>query len=168
MKAFQFRLASVVRIREMQLRTEESKLEQLFSQKTRIESDLENLQKSLAQSWSISKTRPTLLSSDLSAMNALEEQSKRDGARFRARLAAQEELISKQQAVVVEIRRNLRLLEKLKLKRQSEWQIEVDRELAALVNDTVNARWSRSQREASASSAPRQNATPLQTLPSDW
>jgi hypothetical protein len=143
MKTFQFRLASVVRIREMQLRVEEAKLEQLFSQKARIEAELENLQQSLAQSWNVSKTRPTLLRSDLSAMNALVEQSKRDGARFRTRLAAQEELISKQHSVVVEIRRNLRLLEKLKLKRQSEWQVEADRELAALVDDTINARWSR-------------------------
>ncbi len=143
MKAFQFRLASVFRIREMQLRTEESKLEQLFSQKARIESDLDNLRHSLSQSWNASKTLPTLLSSDLSALKALEDHAKREGARLRTRLAAQEELISKQHSVVVEIRRNLRLLEKLKLKRQSEWQVEADRELAAFIDDAINARWSR-------------------------
>src|SRR5437764_485866 len=83
MKAFQFRLASVVRIREMQLRREESTLEQLFAEKTRIQTDLENLQQSVSESWNASKTRSTLLSPDLSAISALAEHSRREGARFR-------------------------------------------------------------------------------------
>jgi non-ribosomal peptide synthetase component F len=140
MKAFQFRLGSLVRIREMQLRREESTLEQLFAQKARIQSDLESLQQLLTESWNASKNRRTLLSSDLSAMSAVEEQFRREEPRSRIRLIAQEELISKQQSVVVEIRRNLRLLEKLELKRRQEWQIEADRELAALVDDMTNAR----------------------------
>ncbi|HEX4771605.1 MAG TPA: hypothetical protein VH351_12280 [Bryobacteraceae bacterium] len=140
MNAFQFRLASVVRIREMQLRREESALEQLFAEKIRMETDLEHLQQSVSESWNTSKSRSTLLSSEVSAMSALEEHSRRERARFRTRLTAQEDLILKQRSVVVEIRRNLRLLEKLELKRRQEWQLDADRELAALLDDTTNAR----------------------------
>jgi flagellar export protein FliJ len=143
MKAFQFRLASVVRIREMQLRTEESKLEQLLAARASIQSAIDNLQQSVVVSWNTSKTFPALQSSDLSGLKALDDHARREGVRLRTRLTAQEELVAKQQSVVIEIRRNLRLLEKLKLKRQTEWQQEADRELAALVDDATNSRWVR-------------------------
>jgi hypothetical protein len=145
LKSFQFRLASVVRIRELQRRTEESKLEALLAQRARIESEMDEQQKSLDRSWISTKSQPTLFSADLAAMQSVEQQVKKDRAAFRNRLVAQDELILKQRAAVVEVRRKLRLLEKLRVKRHDEWEVEADRELAALVDDTTGARWMRRQ-----------------------
>jgi flagellar export protein FliJ len=145
LKSFQFRLASVQRIRGLQLQTEESKMEQLLAQRARIESDIANLQKLLDQSWASNKSQPTLLSSELIALQRFEERVKKDCAAFNASLVTQDQLIGKQREVVVKIRRDLKLLEKLRQKRHEEWQMETDRELSALVSDITSAQWIRRQ-----------------------
>lgn len=166
MKPFQFRLASVVRIREMQLRAEEFKLAELTVQRSRLESSLTELQRSLDQSWSTQKARPAFSSSELIALQALEDHHKRQAVMIRQQLAAQEELICKQRAVLIEIRRNLRLFEKLKEERLTEWQADADREMGGLVDDLANARSMRLGQVAGEKNGPgdAQNVTPLQRL----
>jgi flagellar export protein FliJ len=145
LKSFQFRLASVVRIRGLQLQSEELKMEKLLATRARIETDIANLQKSLDRSWESNKSQRTLIGSELAALQWFEAGIKKDRVAFNASLLVQDQLIQQQRVVVIKIRRDLKLLDKLREKRHAEWQMESDRELSSLISDISGAQWSRRQ-----------------------
>jgi hypothetical protein len=134
-----------VRIRGLQLQSEELKMEKLFAGRARIETDIANLQKSLDRSWASNKSQRTLIGSELAALQWFEAGIKKDRVAFNASLVAQDQLIEQQRVVVIKIRRDLKLLEKLREKRHGEWQMESDRELNSLISDISGAQWGRRQ-----------------------
>ncbi len=143
MKSFSFSLARVLHIRETQLKTEEGKLEVLLSGRKRIENEIEKLRESARQARQTLSGQPSLTSVELMALQSFEKYSEREETACRARISSHTLLIEKQMTVVVESRRNVRLLEKLRDRQFAAWRTEEGKELAALAEDFSAAQWAR-------------------------
>ena len=143
MKAFHFRLARVLHLREGQLKTEESKLEQLIAQRARMEAARDALEASLQRERVSVKSQQFVHAADLAALQLYEVRVQRERKQWAARLAAHNESVEKQKARVIEARGRVRLLEKLREKRQGEWRVENDRALEELAADFSTAQWLR-------------------------
>lgn len=143
MKAFYFRLQRVLQLRETEVKTEEAKLEYLYSERTRMESERDALNNSVDRMSSAVRGQQFLRPSDLVALDQYKEHVKRELVRFAQKLAAHETEIEKQRARVTAARARVKLLEKLREKRHNEWGTERDRELEELAADFSTAQWLR-------------------------
>jgi flagellar export protein FliJ len=143
MKVFQFRLKRVLELREMQLKREEAKLEQLWARRRQMEADMEALEKSFDQARSETRKQAMLRSSDLIALELYHARVVRERKQWEAKIAAHDGAVEQQKAAVLEARSRVRLLEKLREKRQAEWRIGQDKELEELAADFAAAQWVR-------------------------
>lgn len=142
MQRFQFRLASALGWRTLQLEVEENKLEALFAERRRTEEDLTRLSDER-------RDADRLLSSDtvegqaLAALDSHRYGLERAAGRVRAAAADCERRITAQRARVLEAERRVRLIERLKELRLAEWHSANNRELESLASETFLAKWAR-------------------------
>jgi flagellar FliJ protein len=149
-KAFRFRLERVLDLRENQLKAEESKLEQLWARRKELENEIHSMDMSIEQARSSTTSRQFVQPSDLIALELFARRTDREREQAQARLRAHDEIVEKQKQAVVEARGRVRLLERLREKRQTEWQTAADKELEELAADFAGAQWLRlQQREES-------------------
>jgi flagellar export protein FliJ len=147
MTAFKFRLQRVLHLKESQLKTEEFKLEALLRQRVQMQAAIEAAERQV-QNERLSIESATY---STSAQWLVFEQFKRRAEMERQNalraLAAHDEAIEKQRGAIVEARRGVLLLEKLREKRRADWQVQADKELEELAADFSAAQWLRSERE---------------------
>lgn len=143
MTKFQFRLAAVLRLREIELRTEREKLNQLLSERTRLERSLASVAEERAEAHAFVHARPDAGSTELRALSAFLLGSDARAAALRGSIERLEPVIAGQRARVIVADRNERLLLKLKEKRLAEWRIEQDRELETLAQESWLATYRR-------------------------
>ncbi len=60
----------------------------------------------------------------------------------------QQQAVENQRLVVVQARSKVRLLERLRENRKAEWQLEQDRELELLAQESFGARWVRNMQRS--------------------
>lgn len=130
-------------MRESEARAEESKLEQMYAVRARMEAERDALVAGLARVATHIKAQPALHASELIALDAYKLLVQREATQWAAKLREQDTAIEKQRARVVEARSRVRLMEKLREKRRAEWQAGVDRELEELAADFSAAQWLR-------------------------
>ena len=145
MKAFQFRLQRVLQLRETEVKREEARLEQLYTERRRLESERDALAASVERMSAAVRGQQFLHPSDLVALDHYKEHVKKELVRFAEKLAAQEAEIEKQRARVIAARARVKLLEKLREKRHEEWEIGRERELEELAADFSAAQWLREE-----------------------
>lgn len=145
MQGFQFRLARVLRFRESQAKSEEAKLEALRQIGRRYEIELAALSEKLNESHRTAKAPASIDSFTLAALDGFERRVKREREEWQRKIRAQTEEIKKQEAVVVEARRKVELLNKLREGQRSQWEEAEARELDATVADFSAAEWNRRQ-----------------------
>jgi flagellar export protein FliJ len=143
MKAFRFRLARVLELRESEVRAEESKLEQMCAMRARMEAERDALIVGFQRTATEVKSRPALHASELMALDAYKVRVEREKTQWATKLREQDTAIEKQRARVVEARSRVRLIEKLRERRKAEWQAGVDREMEELAADFSAAQWLR-------------------------
>ncbi|MBV9267788.1 MAG: hypothetical protein JO061_16585 [Acidobacteriaceae bacterium] len=143
MKAFRFNLARVLDLRESEAKAEESKLEQMYAMRARMEAERDALINGFERMAVAIKSQQALQPSELMALDRYKARVEREKTELAARLRAHEEAIGKQRARVVEARARVRLLEKLREKRKAEWQVGADREMEELAADFSAAQWLR-------------------------
>ena len=148
MHKFEFRLERVLRMREATARAAESVLERERARRFELESELEALKLSAAKAGREVKAQQWVRMFPLTEVEHYTNRVDRETKELLARIAKQIEVIRRQEAVVVEARRNVRLLEKLRDQRWKEWQAEADRESQKLTADYLAALWVRERREA--------------------
>jgi flagellar export protein FliJ len=146
MKAFHFRLQRVLELRETLLKTEESRLEQLWARRAEMQRQLEALDATLQQARSLVRDRQLVASADLVALELFNKRVDRERKEGLARLSAHDGAIERQRQAVVEARRNVRLLEQLREKRKVSWVAESNQELEALAAEFSTAQWLRAGR----------------------
>ncbi len=143
MRRFQFRLESVLHWRLLQLELEEAKLQRLFEERHGLDRTLE----ALAAGKTIAER--AVLGADGAPGQALAALDEHRGwlARERQRIAARrtdcEARIAAQRQRTIEAERGVRLLERMKHRRLSEWQAEAAREEEALASESYLARFHR-------------------------
>jgi hypothetical protein len=129
MKRFEFRLERVVAWREEQLDVEECRLHQFQAELRNLEARRAALESEEATSAGALVRAAALTAEDLHR----EDQFRRYAARQRELIAAQktatERKINEQRARVLEARKNLELLKRLRAKRLATWTADFAREL---------------------------------------
>ncbi len=141
MKSFHFRLEKVLEWRRTQLELEENNFRKQVAALAELDRQAAEIEAAGKRSESIVRAWNPVAGSELEALDRfrlhvknreLEMQVPREEAR--RRLAAQ-------QQVMLEARRRLRLLEKLKERRLAEWRAECNKELEEMASESFLARW---------------------------
>ena len=136
MTKFQFRLAAALRLREVELRMERDKLNQLLADRARLERSLASVAEERAEAHAFVRRREGAESGDLRALSAFLLGSNARAAALRGSIDRLEGTIAGQRARVLRADRNERLLVKLKEKKLAEWRIEAERELERLAQES--------------------------------
>ena len=143
MKAFKFRLERALQLRERELATEEAALEELLNRRGQMLAEMKALDVSLQQARTSIQQQQFVHPAELVSLERYNGRVDRERKEWVIKLAAHDGIIEKQKVTVVEARGRVRLLEKLREKRQVEWRAEGDRELEELAADFSAAQWLR-------------------------
>ena len=148
MRKFDFRPARLLRMREATVRAEQSILDAARARRAELEAELEALKDSAANAGRAAKAETWVRPAELANIDSYTARINREIKEWTARVAAQNEAVRKQELVLVEARRNVRLLEILRDQRRAEWQAEADREAERFTEDFIAAQSARARREA--------------------
>lgn len=141
MKKFAFSLERVREWREKQLALQEAALQAKFAERarvelrrTRLESEVESTRRLIAHS-------PAVAAPDLQALDSFLRYAVAERGRIRTALTECERRIAEQRARVMEARRRLELLNKLREKKWTAWNTELAKEIEAQVSEAYLAQW---------------------------
>lgn len=148
MTAFKFRLERVLHLKNSQLRTEEFKLETLMHRRTQMQAEMEAAEQTLLRERQSIESSAYLNSAQLLGFESFKRGAEKERQESLRKLAAHDQIVEKQRALIVEKRRGILLLEKLREKRLAEWQIEADKEMESLADDFSASQWLRADRES--------------------
>ena len=145
MKSFQFSLERVLGWRQTQQTMAEAALARLMgehrnTQQARI--DLQN--RRVTAQLTIAKA-PTTPGTEIERLDDLRTWSEREDRRLATRLVELQKAIAGQKRVVAEAARNVKMLERLRTRRHSEWKAELDHELETLTGEWAVTQWRRQQ-----------------------
>lgn len=143
MQNFAFRPARLLRLRETTLKSEQARLAQEQAQAAALRAELEQLQESADRAGNAAKSQQWVNPADLAHMHHFHEGVRKQTVLLNKRIANQDEAVRKQQAAVMDANRAVKLLEKLREKKFSEWKQEAAREEDRLIDDFVSAKWNR-------------------------
>lgn len=145
MKRFVFPLERVLEWRRIRAEMEQSRLERLLGEQRRLEEAAAELAAALEEArGALSRQAAAGVAIDAAALAALEEFAA--GARiqqemFRRRQAELAGRIQAQRARLAAAQRDLRLMEKLRERARSAWELDYARELEKLASELYLARW---------------------------
>jgi flagellar export protein FliJ len=143
MKRFDFKLEQVRGWTDTRRRVEESKLETLFAALRTLDEDFARTSAQCVEYGREVYRMEQIDSASLVTLNEFRQFVTRERSRVervRRDLASQ---IEAQQKVLVEIKRKLALFDRLKGAQRAVWQAEADRELQAIADESVAARFIR-------------------------
>jgi len=141
MNAFRFPLEKVLDWRRSELGVAEAKLQQLAAavaavDRARAELDAAGIrEEALVRKWS------PLSGSDLAALGGFRLHVRKRHAELAAERAACVGRLAAGRGAVLEARRRLRLLERLKARRWEAWRLARDKELEEMASESHLARW---------------------------
>ena len=143
MKKFSFPLARVLDWRQTQLRREEIKLEQLYAELRGLDAGLTLLQHELAAAEADLRAWPAVAARELTALHAYQEHAANERGRIAKARAGCQQRIAAQLKLLIQKRRDMKLLEMLKQQRLTAWTQENDREIAQQAEESHLAKWNR-------------------------
>ncbi len=135
MKKFEFRLASVLRLRETRLAAEKIKLQELLAERERLQESLDSYEKEQKDALAWVHNTQGANSADLRALSAFQLGSKARRATVQRAIQSCETDIQEQRFRLMQAERNQKLLLKLKEKRLASWQYDADRELEIIAQE---------------------------------
>lgn len=145
MKRFRFSLESVLRWRRNRLEQEQLRLQGLLAERATIQQRIRDCESQRRQAEQTVLRAALIQPQELAALEAYRRWLRQQRARLEQAASDCEARIAAQREVVLEARRELRLIEKLKERRLTEWEAEAARELEGLAAETYLAQWGRRQ-----------------------
>jgi flagellar export protein FliJ len=139
MTKFHFRLASVLRLREVQLAVEEEKLQILLGELAQMERSLATMSEERSAAIAFVQKQTGMGHAELRALSAFLLGTGARAAQLRETIQRTKSLAAEQRQRVTAAQRNERLLLKLKDAKLSEWQAQYDRELEVVAQETWRA-----------------------------
>jgi chromosome segregation ATPase len=136
MKKFEFRLDAALRWRNTQFQLERAKLQKLLGEEQRLKGDLQALLDEKQTALSELRTLEYLQTSDLRTMSAYLVGADARTCRLREEITKCAGPIQQQRRKLLEAERNVRLLEKLRENRYSEWKHAFDQEIDAAAEES--------------------------------
>src|SRR5690349_3141610 len=130
MKKFEFRMDSALRWRDTQLQLERGKLSALLAEEAKLAESLESLgdeRRSALQCLA----KEQLFSLDLRSLSTYLVGAEARANMIQDQIRKRRQLVMEQRERVVQAERNVKLLQKLRQKRQTEWKAGLDREIEA-------------------------------------
>ncbi len=143
MKKFKFSLESLRRYRGTLFDREKAKLEALLLERHNLEKRIEQLQAELEQARQRIRLLALIPVEELAAFQSFSRHVDLQCQRLAEERKAVEERIAAQKEAMLEARRKVESLDRLKEKRYESWQKEADREFENTVNELVIARFRR-------------------------
>jgi hypothetical protein len=143
MNGFRFPLQQVLSWRETQLSIEEAHLERLRLEKNMIESAIADLAAWDARESEVLYRVHPLTGGDVFGIASTREWIAQEEKRLRLRIADCLRAMEARTAAVTEARRRVRLIQKLKERRQASWNEEMNRQSEELAGDAAIAGWRR-------------------------
>jgi hypothetical protein len=143
MSGFQFKLQRVLSWRESQLSIEEAGLERLRFELTTVETALQELESREAKEVELIQCDRSLKAGDLASIANARKWVVFERKRLQAHGADCVRRIELQTAALMETRRKVRLMERLKERRQASWTQEENRALDDLAGESAIASWRR-------------------------
>lgn len=145
MTTFHFRLQRVLDFRRMQFQIAESECQRAGAKLCAIQAQQAALAAKKSETRKAFARLPEVAGQDLAALPGWYQWTVKTSEYLsRAERTAAEEL-QKRRGALVEAQRKVRLLEKLRDKREAGWQEEFDREIEELAADSTNSRYARGE-----------------------
>ena len=146
MKRFEFRLERVLNWRRSRLDLETAALGRLHASAQAIDLRRQELETERSAAARSLVTAGSVDAQQLAALDAFRGWVRQERERLARERAACERKIEEQRRIAVEAQRSLRLLERLRERRWTEWETEFARELDGLAGELHLARLTRASR----------------------
>ena len=143
MEAFRFPLEKVLAWRGKVLDREEARLEWLKGEVRRLERQVDELRESRIVSGNRLRASSEVSGSDLAALDSFGRYLDRAEQEGLGRVKEAVAAVAAQQQVLVEARRAVRLLERLRDRRFGEWKLEETREYDTQAGESALVQWRR-------------------------
>jgi|SRR5579883_413779 len=144
MKSFRFSLNNVLTWRKTQLSLQEARLEGLRGELRAHIAAEEQVVRTRTEAQADVARSASVNGSDLANLESLRQWSLRESRRLTELAIQTKRAVDTQDQAVVEARRRVRMLERLRDRRHATWKIEAERELDELAAESAIARWRRS------------------------
>jgi flagellar export protein FliJ len=143
MRAFRFPLQKALELRARQLEIEEAKFERAAAALAAVDHESQILLSECATAESVVRGAAAVPGEDLAALGGFRRHAGAEEKRIAQRRAQNEKALEMQRSLMLEARRQLRLLERLKERRHAEWSAEAAKELEEMASESYLARWRR-------------------------
>jgi hypothetical protein len=143
LKKFDFRLDRVMSWRQTMAQVEESKLQNLYAELRSIETCEAELVAERERSQQSVVSAASVTGSELAVLDAFRRYAMAEHTRLEQRRADCMKRIGAQVQVVAQKRRDVKLLEQLRLSRLTTWRRELEREIDSHAEEAYLARWGR-------------------------
>lgn len=140
MTQFRFRLERVVAWRQTQLELAEQRFERQTAAAAELDRARAGLDAAGVRAETAVRQWDAVTGSDLAALDGFRRDLRRRQKDLDARRTAARREMDEGRAAMLEARRRCRLLERLKERRQAEWNAEADRETEQLAAEAFSAR----------------------------
>ena len=141
MKAFRFPLQKALDLRARQLELEEAKLQQTAAALAAVDRERERLLKRRADAEALVRGGTAVAGEVLAALGAFRLHTDAEAKRIAQRRTQSDHTLEEQRKVMLDARRKLQLLEKLKERRYAEWSAAAAKELEDMASESYLARW---------------------------
>jgi len=145
MTNFRFSLEKALDLRRLQLELEEAKFQQQAAALLALDRERDQMRASRANAEAHVRTDGWSYGCDLAALGAFGMHVQAKEKQLAQRRIEGETKLEERRAAMLEARRRLRLLEKLKERRKVDWSIAMNRELEELASESYLAQWNRGQ-----------------------
>lgn len=143
MHRFRFRLEKVRQWRQVELDLEEAALRRLLSELRALQAGLARVEADRGEAERALLRAEVVEAQELAALDAYRFHLTRERERIEKQIRECEGRIAAEQQRVLEARRKLRLLERLKERRRADWETETAREVEKLAGEVFLANWNR-------------------------
>ena len=148
MKTFHFPLERVLDWRRTQLEIEEARFRQAATTLAAVDHARAELAAGLVRAECEVRRAQAVSGIDLAALSAYRARARHESARLEGKRTECARALADRQAAMLEARRRLRLLERLKERRVAEWKAARDREVEETASESYLAQWGRRGRRA--------------------
>ena len=143
MKTFHFRLERVLAWRSTQLALEEAKAEQIQGGLRVAGEAKAEVARNQAEAVATALQSPTISGATLGELEASRIWANREEKRLAARMAELQQSLVVQYQTVANVRRGVKLVERLREKKLDAWKVEAGAEVDALAAESAIAQWRR-------------------------
>jgi hypothetical protein len=147
-KAFQFPLERVLSWRQTEQTMAEAALARLLGEQRSTQQARADLQTGRVTAQVTVARAPSSQGTELDKLDRLRMWTVREDGRLSTRLQELQKAVEDQKRVVANAARNVRMLERLRTRRHSEWKAEMDHEMETLTGEWAVTQWRRNQKAA--------------------